>query len=209
MGLALSRAKKHSRSDAGSSRYDGMNFQAAQAEYDRLKAQFESGELTAGEFEEQVFNLVVEDERGGLWQLGLAGGNWYRIEGDKWVAAIPPVSVRPETGEEKRPAGSAVGVVTRLTKAMRATLAGKRFGMPGWALSGLGLAALLLVATVAIMLTGGLNRQTKPIAAITPSATVDEKVSIPDDRTPTLNVIAVGETPTTITTPVRMTEVVT
>jgi hypothetical protein len=67
-----------------------MDFARVEAEFGRLKAQFESGALTEEEFKAQLEELMIEDEQGRWWIIGYETGQWYVHDGEKWVQQEPP-----------------------------------------------------------------------------------------------------------------------
>ena len=67
-----------------------MDFARVEAEFGRLKAQFEAGALTEAEFKAQLEELMIEDERGRWWILGYETGQWYVHDGERWVPQEPP-----------------------------------------------------------------------------------------------------------------------
>jgi hypothetical protein len=77
-----------------------MDFAGVEAEFRRLKAQFESGALTEAEFKAQLEELMIEDEQGRWWILGYETGQWYVHDGEKWVQQDPP---RATPGPSARP----------------------------------------------------------------------------------------------------------
>jgi hypothetical protein len=67
-----------------------MDFSRAEAEFERLKAQVKSGELTEAEFTSQLEELMIEDEQGRWWTIGPETGQWYVHDGKEWVQRKPP-----------------------------------------------------------------------------------------------------------------------
>jgi hypothetical protein len=67
-----------------------MDFSSVEAEFERLKAQFEAGEVTEAEFKSQVQELMIEDEQGWWWVIGPETGQWYVHDGEEWVRKEPP-----------------------------------------------------------------------------------------------------------------------
>ncbi|MBI4675320.1 MAG: zinc-ribbon domain-containing protein [Chloroflexi bacterium] len=66
-------------------------FQASEREFAALQAQRNTGKLTAGEFDEALKKLVVQDDAGTFWMLGAESGEWHRYNGTTWVRAEPPM----------------------------------------------------------------------------------------------------------------------
>jgi hypothetical protein len=67
-----------------------MDFARVEAEYRRLKAQFERGALTEAALKAQLEELMIEDEQGRWWIVGYETGQWYVHDGEKWVQQEPP-----------------------------------------------------------------------------------------------------------------------
>ena len=67
-----------------------MDFSQVEAEYARLKGQFEAGSLTEEQFKSQLHDLMLQDEAGEWWVIGYETGQWYRHDGTDWVRADPP-----------------------------------------------------------------------------------------------------------------------
>ena len=81
-----------------------MNFQEAEGEYKRLKAQLDAGALTEEQFEARLQALMVQDEQGRWWTIGGATGQWYVHDGVNWVIGEPSA---PTTPPPARPSGAA------------------------------------------------------------------------------------------------------
>ena len=73
-----------------------MDFHQAEAEYKRLKTRFRAGELTEAQFKAALRDLMVQDERGDWWLIGHRTERWHRHDGDQWVEANPPGSLREQ-----------------------------------------------------------------------------------------------------------------
>ena len=75
-----------------------MNFEQAEKDFKRLKAQFETGTLTEAEFKSQLDKLMIQDKQGSWWMLGYETEQWYRHDGADWVQANPygDLSQKPE-----------------------------------------------------------------------------------------------------------------
>jgi uncharacterized protein YegL len=66
-------------------------FHRAEAEYVRLRGQYDSGALPPDDFKKAVEAQVIE-HGGAYWMLGVDSGKWYRYDGAKWHEAEPPVA---------------------------------------------------------------------------------------------------------------------
>jgi len=67
-----------------------MDFSQVEAEFERLKAQFEAGAFTEAEFKARLEDLMIQDEQGRWWMIGSETGQWYYHDGQKWVQSEPP-----------------------------------------------------------------------------------------------------------------------
>ena len=67
-----------------------MNFNEARQEYLRLKRSYQEGLIGPDLFQKAVKNLIVVDEQGRGWQIGINSGQWYRRDETLgWVADDP------------------------------------------------------------------------------------------------------------------------
>src|SRR5512136_21622 len=81
-----------------------MNFQEAESEYKKLKAQLDAGALTEDQFEARLEAIMVQDQQGRWWTIGGATGQWYVHDGVNWVIGEPSAPTTPPPG---RPGGAA------------------------------------------------------------------------------------------------------
>ncbi len=73
-----------------------------------LRQQFAQGRITRHQLESELRSLMVTDEQGRWWTLGVDSSRWYRYDGREWIPdtppqtsaqpAIQPDQVRTETG---------------------------------------------------------------------------------------------------------------
>ena len=64
-------------------------FRRAEDDYFRLKGQFATGRITHQQFEQALQALMIEDDQGRHWSLGVDTGKWYRHDGQAWVETDP------------------------------------------------------------------------------------------------------------------------
>jgi hypothetical protein len=65
-------------------------FSKVEAEFQKLKGQFEAGALTEAEFKARLEDLMIQDEEGRWWMIGYETGQWYHHNGEQWVRGEPP-----------------------------------------------------------------------------------------------------------------------
>ncbi len=68
-----------------------MNFDEAEARFRELQARVQRGEaISRAEYEDQVSQLAVQDDRGVLWEINPRTGKWMYFDGAEWVGGTPP-----------------------------------------------------------------------------------------------------------------------
>lgn len=83
-----------------------MKFAEIEAEYRKLKAQYDAGTFSEADFKARLQDLMIEDEQGRWWIIGYETGQWYVSEGEQWVPGEPPETrqVAPVLAEPSQPA---------------------------------------------------------------------------------------------------------
>lgn len=75
-----------------------MNFQEAEAQYTDLLRQYQTGQLSADQFEQAVAGLRLQTSDGAWWQLD-GNGRWLRWNGAEWEqtgkTAVTPTKTPP------------------------------------------------------------------------------------------------------------------
>ena len=74
---------------------DLSRFSETENEYFRLKGLLAAGRMSRQQFEDALKPLVVQDEQGRHWMLGVDDAKWYMHDGKSWVQADPPGSAPP------------------------------------------------------------------------------------------------------------------
>jgi hypothetical protein len=74
-----------------------MDFARAEKDYTALKQARQSGKLSEDEFKTQLRDLMVQDDSGAWWMLGVKSGRWYRFEDDGWVRRDPQLAAKGDT----------------------------------------------------------------------------------------------------------------
>ncbi len=68
-----------------------MTFDEAEKKFRELQARVQRGEpISRADYEEQVAQLAVQDERGVLWEINPRTGKWMYFDGAEWVVGRPP-----------------------------------------------------------------------------------------------------------------------
>ncbi len=67
-----------------------IDFQEADRRYAELKRQWEAGALDAEDFDAQLKQMMVRDDRGVWWAKSRKTGDWHYHDGRAWVRGTPP-----------------------------------------------------------------------------------------------------------------------
>ena len=176
-----------------------MNFQEAEGEYKKLKAQLDAGALTEDQFEARLQALMVQDGQGRWWTIGGATGQWYVHDGANWVIGEPAA---PATPPPARPGGAAPQApatppTVPPVQSSEAPSSGRKPWL--WAVIG-----VLVVAVLAVLLSrlvpepaaNNAPKQTQaaPAATITESSAARAPSPVPPTATrPSLNATATSQ----------------
>ena len=74
-----------------------MDFPRVDAEFRKLKAQYEADDLSEADFKARLQDLMVQDEQGRWWMIGYETGQWYFHDGVQWVPTEPPPAQQAES----------------------------------------------------------------------------------------------------------------
>jgi hypothetical protein len=69
-------------------------FREAEIKYKELKEKRDKNEITKDEFITELQKLMIKDEDGKLWALGVSSGKWHYYDGNKWIPQDPPYSTQ-------------------------------------------------------------------------------------------------------------------
>jgi len=164
-----------------------MDFQQVEAEYRKLKAQYDAGQLSEDELRHRVTQFTVEDDQGRWWSIGYETGQWYYHDGESWTPGTPPAStptpivppaepIRPDT----KPAGVEKPEPVVTTAQPSHDGSGKRSPLLAWIAGG-----ILIVAILAVLIpriTGGRDN-TGPITRVSATPTGKVEAAIPPPAT--------------------------
>lgn len=82
-------------------------FEQAERKINVLRQRYQAGYLTREELQKELRNLMILDDEGHWWMLGLESNRWYYYDGRDWIPGTPP-------GYDKVVRGSAVRTETSL-----------------------------------------------------------------------------------------------
>ena len=77
-----------------------MDFQEADRHYADLKQRHKAGDLTHEEFDEQLKQLMVQDNKGRWWVKSRSTGEWHYHNGTVWIKDTPPGYLSPQAAQE-------------------------------------------------------------------------------------------------------------
>ncbi len=76
-----------------------QKFSDTETQVRALRAQYQSGQLTRDQLQEQLKRLMILDENSTWWMMGVETDTWYRFQNNEWVVATPPyAATSPLTG---------------------------------------------------------------------------------------------------------------
>ncbi|NDJ86038.1 MAG: hypothetical protein GYB66_09145 [Chloroflexi bacterium] len=97
--------------DMSSQTANAQKFREVERSVQTLRQQFAQGQITRNQLEAELRRLLVLDDQGRWWTLGVDSNRWYRYDGREWVPDTPPqtgpqmsAGVPTETGIQS-PAG--------------------------------------------------------------------------------------------------------
>lgn len=82
-------------------------FEQAERKINVLRQRYQAGYLTREELQKELRNLMILDDEGHWWMLGLESNRWYYYDGRDWIPGTPP-------GYDKMVRGSSVRTETSL-----------------------------------------------------------------------------------------------
>ena len=65
-------------------------FREVERKVNILRQRYQAGSLTRDELQNELRNLMILDDDGRWWMLGLESNRWYYYDGKDWVPATPP-----------------------------------------------------------------------------------------------------------------------
>ncbi len=94
-------------------------FREVERKVNILRQRYQAGSLTRDELQNELRNLMILDDDGRWWMLGLESNRWYYYDGKDWVPATPPGYdeeavrgdyLRTETGLQKVAVGAGAAI---------------------------------------------------------------------------------------------------
>jgi len=77
----------------------------------RLRRQYTAGRMTRDQLKEELRRLMILDNDGIWWMIGLETDRWYKYNGSEWVLANPPgYTPRAETASDSGSASPSLGL---------------------------------------------------------------------------------------------------
>ncbi len=67
-----------------------QKFRDTETQVRALRTQYQSGQLTRDQLQEQLKRLMILDENNTWWMMGVETDTWYRFQNNEWVVANPP-----------------------------------------------------------------------------------------------------------------------
>jgi hypothetical protein len=80
-----------------------IDFREVDRSYVDLKRRYEAGDLSAGQFDERLKEMMVKDDQERWWAKSRERGDWYYFDGDDWKQANPPYKNGPTATRTAQP----------------------------------------------------------------------------------------------------------
>ncbi len=115
-----------------------LQFERVEQRVKALRERYHAGELTREELQSELRSLMILDDSGRWWMLGLESDRWYFYDGHEWVASTPPgyeervrgSAVRTETGVQEVAIDSAAGLAALASPAEDSDVAADEDSLP-------------------------------------------------------------------------------
>jgi membrane peptidoglycan carboxypeptidase len=70
-------------------------YSEVEAKVAELRGQYQAGQINRQQLQEQLRGMMILDEAGRWWMLGVESDRWYRFDGKDWLPDEPPRKVAP------------------------------------------------------------------------------------------------------------------
>jgi hypothetical protein len=153
--------KKKRAAEAQKSAIDDSSdlFRLLEQEVTNLRNQIEYGKISKDQANARLQELMVQDEQGVLWTVGIETGDWYRFDGKDWVLAQrakPQQQVASAQPTPKKKGSAIGGILILLVGVVITYFIG--LGIGNFAFESLDLGSdLALVMAGIVWLIGGLT----------------------------------------------------
>lgn len=67
-----------------------QKFRDTEAQVRALRSQYQAGQFTRDQLQEQLKRLMILDENNVWWMMGVETDTWYRFQNNEWLVATPP-----------------------------------------------------------------------------------------------------------------------
>ncbi len=97
---------------------EAERFEQVEQQVKILREKYRAGEISREQLQNELRGLMILDDQGRWWMIGLESNRWYYYDGQSWVAADPPgyaqrirgSAVRTETGVQQVVVEAAAGL---------------------------------------------------------------------------------------------------
>ncbi|MEP6986236.1 MAG: hypothetical protein ABI970_11595, partial [Chloroflexota bacterium] len=80
-----------------------QKFSDTETQVRALRTQYQSGQLTRDQLQEQLKRLMILDENNTWWMMGVETDTWYRFQNNEWVVATPPYNAAAPSTSGRSP----------------------------------------------------------------------------------------------------------
>lgn len=127
------------------------NFQITLKYFNMAQADFISGQLAEEDYHKALAELVVQDQSGEYWMLGVESGEWYWYNGEEWNLRSAPL-IQPEEEKAAQPATPAAQKPDQLQGSLPPATGRGRWGVIGlWLIGALFILAFGVYAVIEII----------------------------------------------------------
>ena len=105
-------------------------FQKTQEDFENLQTAHQSGKLIGEDYQSALAELVVQDDEGDFWMLGVESGEWYWFDGDEWHLRLPPLHL-PDEGQSQSPVSPTIQTPEQIETPLPSRFSSSRWGAVG------------------------------------------------------------------------------
>ncbi len=74
-----------------------QKFRDTETQVRTLRGQYQAGQITRDQLQEQLKRLMILDESNTWWMMGVETDTWYRFQNNEWLVATPPYDAAPSS----------------------------------------------------------------------------------------------------------------